>query len=94
MSKIHICLSALAKCYATIWSYGEICVKCNCCGRFGKGKKMWKARLNFHKQCLEESKKFDNWIEGWEETQRENKIKDIKYHTKKIKQIKIKLKEN
>ena len=34
-------------------SYGEICVKCNCCGRFGK-ENMWIRRYNLYWRKLAE----------------------------------------
>lgn len=34
-------------------SYGEICVKCNCCGRFGK-ETMWIRRYNMYWRNLAE----------------------------------------
>ena len=27
----HICEAAKENCYATLWSYGEICCHCGCC---------------------------------------------------------------
>ena len=45
---IAICVSATKKCYAFMWSYGEICVHCNCCGVMQKGLPMWIARARYH----------------------------------------------
>lgn len=82
----HTCISALDNCYALAWSYGEICCHSNCCGRYGRGLKMWRARLSFHRQQLKEAIEFDNWIEGWEELQKKNNAFSINYHRRKIKQ--------
>jgi len=45
---IAICVPATKKCYAIMWSYGEICVHCNCCGVMQKGLAMWVARARYH----------------------------------------------
>jgi len=36
--KMHICLSVKDNCKNIEESYGEICVRCNKCGRFNKNK--------------------------------------------------------
>ena len=41
----HFCLDAIEDCWNPIDSYGMICVKCNCCGRFDKST-MHEARLD------------------------------------------------
>lgn len=79
-----ICYAA-KNCYALTWSYGEICVNSNCCGRRGKGFAMWQARLKYHTECLEENENFDRWIPGLEEIQRKNVAENIKYERAKIK---------
>ena len=38
-----ICKSVMENCQNPYDSYGEICVGCNCCGRFGSDT-MWQAR--------------------------------------------------
>lgn len=46
---LHITYSALESCKNLESSYGEICVKCNKCGRFDKDKKLRyveKMRIN------------------------------------------------
>lgn len=50
---IHIDYSARSNCYNVGESYGEICVQCNCCGRFDK-KTMYECRLETDKRHLEE----------------------------------------
>lgn len=83
----NICFPVEKKCYATIWSYGNICVGCNCCGRQKKGLKMWEARLNFHKGELERNINFNQWAEGCPElieTQKTNIKINIAYQKAKI----------
>jgi hypothetical protein len=59
-------------------SYGEICTKCNSCGRWNK-ETMLNDRLEVYKRHLQEEYEFDNWIEGFEETQRANIQSNIEY---------------
>ena len=81
---IHICFSAERNCYAPGWTYGEICVGSNCCGQFGKGLKMWEARLNYNEEQLKGDLNFDSWHEGFEELQRLNKKANISFDRKRI----------
>ena len=76
--------SASNKCYAVTWSYGGICVGCNCCGRQEKGLKMWKARLNYHEEELDRNINFNQWVKGYIETQKVNIKINIAYHKAKI----------
>lgn len=83
--------SASNKCYAVMWSYGEICVGCNCCGRQEKGLKMWEARLNYHNEELERNLNFNQWAEGYPElieTQKANIKINIAYQKTKIRYCK------
>lgn len=81
-------------CYAPQYSYGEICVYCNCCGRINK-KTMYKARLKFHKEMLKEQKNFSCWANTADmiALQKKNIGLNIKWHTRKIAIVKRKLKE-
>jgi len=83
-----ICFSVKSNCYALRWSYGEICVGANCCGQFGKGLKMWQARLEYHQSCLNEQLKFNNWIDGYVELQKKNQATNIKLERKDIQRCK------
>jgi len=57
-----VCYGALKDCYAITWSYGEICVGCNCCGRINSDKnKILKAKLRYAKEQLSEQLHFKNW---------------------------------
>lgn len=83
--------AASNKCYAVMWSYGEICVGCNCCGRQEKGLKMWEARLNYHEEELDGNINFNQWADGYPEmieTQNENIKINIAYHEAKIRYCK------
>lgn len=47
-------ISVGKKCYAVMWSYGEICVHCNCCGRFDRNRQgITEARLEYHLNQLQ-----------------------------------------
>jgi hypothetical protein len=83
--------AASKKCYAIMWSYGGICVGCNCCGRQEKGLKTWEARLNYHKEELERNLNFNQWAEGYPElikTQKANAKINIAHEKAKIRQCK------
>lgn len=56
---IIICAAAKKKCYATMYSYGEICVGCGCCSPNTKIRR--KARLKYWKFWLYENRHFNNW---------------------------------
>jgi len=88
----NICFSATKNCYASLWSYGEICVGCNCCGRSGKGLKMWKARLGFHKEELKRQIDFNDWVPEYKELQQRVRKSNITYHKTKIKHCEERIK--
>ena len=68
---VHIDFSISDDCQNIIESYGEICVKCNCCGRFDE-KTKYESRVKTYKRQLKENNSFDGWWEGAEELQRAN----------------------
>ena len=84
----NICFSAKKNCYAVAWSYGEICVGSNCCGQFGKGLKMWEARLDYHENCLKDNMTFDRFDPRFEEIQRKNIKANVTYERGKIRNCK------
>ena len=89
--KSFVDIGVSKKCYAVMWSYGEICVGCNCCGRVEKGLKMWEARLSYHQEELERNLNFNQWAEGYPElikTQKANTKINIAYEKAKIKYCK------
>jgi hypothetical protein len=57
---IHFCYSVQKNCYATLWSYGEICVGCRCCDKDPKIRR--KVRLKYWKWWLKEQLEFDHWV--------------------------------
>jgi hypothetical protein len=72
-------MGAMKDCYATAWSYGEICVRCNCCGRFDKDKKkVTKARLRYAREQLKHQIHFNSW--GYTKEVREMQKENIKYN--------------
>lgn len=88
--------AASKRCYAVMWSYGEICVGCNCCGRQEKGLKMWEDRLNYHKEELKRHLNFNQWAAGYPEMiekQKENIKINIDYENRKIRYCKKTIKK-
>jgi hypothetical protein len=80
-------------CYAFGWSYGEICVGCNCCGRTDKGLAMWQARLNYNQQQLDDNLNFSEWAvhPNLIETQKANIKINIANYRAKIRYCKKKI---
>jgi hypothetical protein len=64
-------------------SYGEICVKCNCCGRFGE-ENMWIRRYNMYwRQLTEEIEKhYDEFFMS--NLQQKNIASNVKWYAEKI----------
>jgi hypothetical protein len=93
MNNTFIDFASGKNCYAVLWSYGEICVGCNCCGQFGKGIPMFEARIKYHRELLNENIRFNNWCKGWEKIQKHNKRENVTYHKFQIKKLSIKLNE-
>ncbi len=82
----HVSFGALSECYALMYSYGEICVGCNCCGRIDPDT-MNACRLAYNRAQLEEqygrigNPDFDLPI------QQENTKKNIEYYNKRIDEL-------
>lgn len=85
MTYLHISYSALEDCINEE-SYGEICVKCNACGRWDKSTQKESA-LKIYKRQLQEQYGFNNWISGMEEIQKKNIKANIKYYKQKIAEL-------
>lgn len=83
MSEIHVCFSVMEDCINLMDSYGEICVHCNCCGRFGK-ETMHQARINVFTRLKKENDEFEDWWDGAEELQRKNVKENSEYYAKII----------
>ena len=84
---IHISYAVHEDCM-NINSYGEICVHCNCCGRFGEeGKK--EAQIEYWNELLAEHEAFDGWCDEkkWRKTQEENRQKNIAYCKAKLAEL-------
>ncbi len=85
-----LCFSTVKNCYATAWSYGEICVHSNCCGRLDKSRKaIIKARIAYHKELLEGRKNFSYWADNEKvrAIQEKNIKADIVHHQKMLKRL-------
>lgn len=87
----HIDFAVKKDCWNFYDSYGEICVGCGCCSPDPVVRA--KARLAVCENQLHERSNFNNWVEGWEETQRKNIASDIRYFKKRIRYYKKRLKE-
>lgn len=83
---VIVCRSAKEKCYAVMWSYGEICVGCGCCKRGA-----YKERLKYHQEQLKEAKAFSNWFPEIREIQEANQKENIKYERRMIRELRKKL---
>ena len=82
----HVSFGALPECYALMYSYGEICVGCNCCGRIDT-ETMNKCRLAYNRaQLHEQYKRMGNPEFGFP-FQQENTKKNIEYYNKRIDEL-------
>ena len=80
----------MRNCYATGWSYGEICVGCNACGRIDKDKiKVNKAKLSYAKYEMQRLNHFNSWgnTKDLIALQKKNITQDKKYWREEIKKI-------
>ena len=83
---IHIDFAAKKNCYATLYSYGEICVGCGCCSTNKKIRR--KARLKYWKYWLSDNLHFIQWATEYPEMlalQEKNVAINIKNARKMIK---------
>jgi hypothetical protein len=83
MNYLHISISALENCINGD-SYGEICVRCNACGRFDKSTQK-ECAIKMYKRQLQEQYNFNGWIEG----QKRNIESNIQYFKKKIAELEV-----
>ncbi len=81
MTYLHISIPALEDCINDD-SYGEICVRCNACGRFDKSTQK-ECALEMYKRQLQEQYNFDGLIE----VQKRNIESNIQYLKKKIAEL-------
>ena len=88
---MHLDFAVGKSCWNLIDSYGEICVKCGCCSNDKKTR--YESRIRCLERWLEERKNFDDWIDGWRETQEKNIKSDIRWFRRKLRYYKRKLAE-
>lgn len=83
---------AKKECYATAWSFGEICVGCGCCSDDPMTRVQ--ARIAYHKELLYNDRHFDGW---WEDDpkilalQKRNVAENIKWGEAKLKELRKEL---
>ena len=87
----HIDFAVQKNCWNMIDSYGEICVGCGCCLR--DKKQRYENRISVLERWIEEQENFDNWIEGWEETQEKNRRANIRCFRRQLGYYKYRLKQ-
>lgn len=89
---MHISYSVADNCQNLYDSYGEICVHCNCCGRFDPKTKL-QCQLDLNKRMLEEAREFDCWADDPElrALQRRNIASDIESFGRKIRELEAKM---
>lgn len=80
---MNLCKSALENCQNPYDSYGEICVGCNCCGRFGEDT-VWQARYNQAVERLQDNilKLQDGYFQS--NLQQKNICANISYWCEKL----------
>lgn len=86
MSEVgFICCGVGKKCYAVLWSYGEICVGCGCCHKDPKIRKP--ARLKYWKWWLQECLLFSDWADDPEtiKIQKRNNQANIREAKRRVK---------
>lgn len=81
-----VCESVIENCQNFYDSYGEICVGCNCCGRFGTDT-MWQARYEMAITRLSENieKLTDEYFQS--NLQQQNICSNISYWSERLKEI-------
>ena len=65
-------------------SYGEICVKCNCCGRFDESTKIEAQRIYWNRLLVKEQEELEKITS---KIYKNNVKNDIKYFNKKLKEL-------
>lgn len=81
-----VCESVIENCQNFYDSYGEICVGCNCCGRFGTDT-MWQARYELAVRMLRDDveKLTDEYFQS--NLQQQNICSNISYWSERLKEI-------
>ena len=70
------------RCWNLIDSYGEICIRCRCCSK--EKKVRYESRIRCLERWLKEQYEFDDWIDGWRETQEKNVKANIRYFKRRL----------
>lgn len=78
----YIDFAVQKNCWNLIDSYGMLCVGCGCCLK--DKRKRYENRIRCLERWIEEEEKFDNWIEGCEETQERNRRANIRWFKRKL----------
>jgi hypothetical protein len=82
---------ASENCYAPLWSFGEICVGCDCCDRNKNKLDMYKSRLKYHRTQLDHNANFQHFstMPNIRKIQEKNIEKSIEYDQKEIEKLKL-----
>lgn len=79
-----VCYSVNEDCRNLEDSYGEICTRCNCCGRFDK-RTMYTARIKVYRRLLREEKSRVGDLEHYPSDQQQENIRaNIRYFQAKV----------
>lgn len=90
----YIDISAKKNCYATMQSYGEICVGCGCCSSDPLTRTQ--ARIEYHKELLYNDKHFSRWFKDdpeLYELQKKNVAANIEWNNAKLKELRAELRK-
>lgn len=70
-------------------SYGNICVHCNCCGRYGKETQK-EAQIKYYTECLAEEENFSDWFDNADlrKFQKRTVKENIKFYKQKLQELK------
>ena len=85
---MHVCMPVAENCENLYDSYGEICVRCNCCGRFGEESRK-ESQRKLYLERLEHEFNFNNWSEDTEMRKHQEKVveENIAYFNDKLTEL-------
>ena len=83
----HVDFGVMDGCINLQESYGEICVRCNACGRFNKETQK-EAQLKLYERQLQDQYNFEGWDDDFKEIQQKNINFNIESLKKKIADLK------
>lgn len=81
-----ICKSVMENCQNPYDSFGEICVRCNCCGRFGEDT-MWQARYDLAIERIQDNVRKFQGRYFQSNLQQTNICANISYWSEELKEI-------